>query len=119
MTKREEKGSFLWNQRLPVNALTPGEQADLREAAVGLVEDLDDHVHLVHLSVVPQLLPHATEDLGERPLAQAVVLKRICSYFEKLLFTGSGLSFLRTDETLSLSDANRKSAETTPSAVFL
>lgn len=42
-----------------------------------LVQDLYDHIHLVHLSVVPQLLPHATEDLGEGSLAQTVVLNRI------------------------------------------
>ena len=84
-----------------------------------LVEDLYDHIHLVHLPVVPQLLPHATEDLGERPLAQTVVLKRIYSYFEKLLWTGSGLSFIQTDETVSLLNSNKKRAETKASVVFL
>lgn len=87
---------------------TPSGQTDLREVAVRLVEDLDDHVHLVHLSVVSQLLPDATEDLGEGPLAQTVVLKRIDSGFEKLLLTGSGLSFIRTVGTFSLTKSNRK-----------
>lgn len=52
-------------------------QTDLRKVAMHLVQDLYDHIHLVHLSVVPQLLPHATEDLGEGSLAQTVVLKTI------------------------------------------
>lgn len=50
-----------------------------------LVQDLYDHVHLVQLSVVSQLLLHAAEDLGEGALAQAVALNRTHSYFEKLL----------------------------------
>lgn len=94
-------------------------QTDLRKVAVRLVEDLYDHIHLVHLPVVSQLLPHATEDLGERALAQTVVLNRIYSYFEKLLWTGSGLSSIRSDKTFSLSNSKRKSAETKVSVVFL
>lgn len=95
-----------------MSVIATAEQTDLRKVAMRLVEDLYDHIHLVHLSIVSQLLPHATEDLGERPLAQTVVLDRIYSYFEKLLLTGSGLSFIRTDERFSLSNSNRKSAAT-------
>lgn len=41
---------------------------------MALFQDLDDNVHLVHLSIVSQLLPHATEDLSEGSLTQTLVL---------------------------------------------
>lgn len=50
-------------------------KANLWEAAVSLVQDLDNNIYLVNLSIVSQLPPHAAEDLGERPLAQTFVLK--------------------------------------------
>lgn len=40
-----------------------------------LVQDLDHDVYLVHLSIVSQLFPHTTEDLGESSLSKALVLK--------------------------------------------
>lgn len=42
--------------------------------AMGLVQDLDDDIHLVNLSIVPNLLPHATEDLSKRSLTQTIFL---------------------------------------------
>lgn len=36
---------------------------------MSLVQDLNDDIYLVYLSVVPQLLSHSTEDLGESSLA--------------------------------------------------
>lgn len=42
--------------------------------SVSLIQDLNKDIHLVNLSVVSQLLPHATEDLGKRPLSQTIFL---------------------------------------------
>lgn len=50
------------------------QQANLWIVAVSLVQDLDDNIYLVHLSIVSELFPHTAEDLGERSLAQTLPL---------------------------------------------
>lgn len=48
---------------------------NLRKIAVRLLQDLDHDIYLVHLSIVSQLFPHTTKDLGESSLSKALVLK--------------------------------------------
>lgn len=45
---------------------------------MSLVQDLDNNINLVYLSIVSQLFPHTAEDLGEGSLAQTLILK--CSF---------------------------------------
>lgn len=51
---------------------------------MSLIQDLDDNVYLVHLSVVTQLLSHTAKDLGESSLAQTLILKKQTK--QKLMF---------------------------------
>lgn len=43
---------------------------------MGLVQNLDNNICLVYLSVVSKLFLHTAKDLGECSLAQALILKQ-------------------------------------------
>lgn len=67
-------------------------QTDLRVIPVGHVQDFQDHVCLVHESIISHFLSDPLKDLGERPLTQTLHLKREIGLITVTKYTNIGSS---------------------------